>query len=199
MYFRTILQTTLRVVHSPVVEKLPVVDKTLPPDHFYLAKVPNSAWTVYFCGVFQFSWEKVQIVCYALTIYRQLWPSCLLSTIWRKSWESVGWQQQCPASLGPLFHVPHLRQFHFVPWTPPRCRRWRWPKGRQLSVRSGGQLWPRKSCSFRLRLLHTLHLKRIELYGLKPVLHASGNCDWIMQTWICICAYQEISIAENFW
>ena len=37
-----ILQTTLRVVHSPVVEKLPVVDKTLPPDHFYLAKVPSS-------------------------------------------------------------------------------------------------------------------------------------------------------------
>ena len=37
-----ILQTTLRVVHSPVVEKLPVVDKTLPPDHFYLAKAPSS-------------------------------------------------------------------------------------------------------------------------------------------------------------
>ena len=29
-------------MHSPVVEKLPVVDKTLPPDHFYLAKVPIS-------------------------------------------------------------------------------------------------------------------------------------------------------------
>ena len=36
------IQNTLRVVHSPVVEKLPVVDKTLPPNHFYLAKVPSS-------------------------------------------------------------------------------------------------------------------------------------------------------------
>ena len=43
--FRTLqkeVQKTLRVVHSPVVEKLPVVDKTLPPDHFYLAKAPSS-------------------------------------------------------------------------------------------------------------------------------------------------------------
>ena len=39
---KTKIQTTLRVVHSPVVEKLPVVDKTLPPDHFYLAKAPSS-------------------------------------------------------------------------------------------------------------------------------------------------------------
>ena len=29
-------------MHSSVVEKLPVVDKTLPPDNFYLAKVPSS-------------------------------------------------------------------------------------------------------------------------------------------------------------
>ena len=29
-------------MHSPVVEKLLVVDKTLPPDHFYLAKAPSS-------------------------------------------------------------------------------------------------------------------------------------------------------------
>ena len=36
------IQNTLTVVHSPVVEKLPVVDKTLPPNHFYLAKVPSS-------------------------------------------------------------------------------------------------------------------------------------------------------------
>ena len=95
---------------------------------------------------------------YAFTIFQQFWPSYLLSTIWQKSWDSVGWLQQRPVSLGPLFHVPHLRQFYFLPCTPPRCRRWRWQKGRQLSVRSGGQLWPRKSCSFRLRLLHRLHL-----------------------------------------
>ena len=29
-------------MHSSVVEKPPVVDKTLPPDHFYFAKVPSS-------------------------------------------------------------------------------------------------------------------------------------------------------------
>ena len=40
-----------------VVEKLPEVHKTLPPDHFYLAKVPNSGqfpvadkkiWDIYY-------------------------------------------------------------------------------------------------------------------------------------------------------
>ena len=36
------LQNTLRVVHSPVVEKLQVVDETLPPNHFYLVKAPSS-------------------------------------------------------------------------------------------------------------------------------------------------------------
>ena len=36
------IQTTLQVVHSPVVEKLPVADKYLPPYHSYLAKVHNS-------------------------------------------------------------------------------------------------------------------------------------------------------------
>ena len=36
------IQNTLRVVHSPVVEKLPVVDKTLPPYKFYLVKVLSS-------------------------------------------------------------------------------------------------------------------------------------------------------------
>ena len=30
-------------MHSPIVEKLPVVDKTLPPDHLQFAKVLNSA------------------------------------------------------------------------------------------------------------------------------------------------------------
>ena len=33
------IQNTLRVVHSPVVEKLPVVDKTLPSNHIYLVTV----------------------------------------------------------------------------------------------------------------------------------------------------------------
>ena len=41
-FHRIKIQNTLRVVHSPVVEKLPVVDKTLPPNNFYLAKVPSS-------------------------------------------------------------------------------------------------------------------------------------------------------------
>ena len=41
-FFLFLIQNTLRVVHSPIVEKLPVVDKTLPPDNFYLAKAPSS-------------------------------------------------------------------------------------------------------------------------------------------------------------
>ena len=36
------IQTTLWVVHSSVVEKLSVVDKTLPPNNFYLVKAPSS-------------------------------------------------------------------------------------------------------------------------------------------------------------
>ena len=36
------IQTTLWVVHSLVVEKLSVVDKTLPPNNFYLVKAPSS-------------------------------------------------------------------------------------------------------------------------------------------------------------
>ena len=38
----SLIQTTLWVVHSSVVEKLSVVDKTLPPDNFYLVKALSS-------------------------------------------------------------------------------------------------------------------------------------------------------------
>ena len=40
--FQKEIQTTLWVVHSSVVEKLSVVDKTLPPDNFYLVKALSS-------------------------------------------------------------------------------------------------------------------------------------------------------------
>ena len=39
---KKLVQTTLWVVHSSVVEKLSVVDKTLPPDNFYLVKALSS-------------------------------------------------------------------------------------------------------------------------------------------------------------
>ena len=54
------VQNTLRVVHSPVVEKLPVVDKTLPPNHFYLVKVPSSGQ---FPVVDKKSWDSVTFCC----------------------------------------------------------------------------------------------------------------------------------------
>ena len=63
---KDLLQTTLRVLNSPV------VDKNLPPDNFYLAKVPNSGqfpvadkkiWDIYyiFCS---FLWQFV-VHCHA--------------------------------------------------------------------------------------------------------------------------------------
>ena len=65
-------------MHSPVVEKLPVVDKTLPPNHFYLAKVPSSgqfpvvdkkSWDFYEILLFPFFKKNLLFTCmYTFTI-----------------------------------------------------------------------------------------------------------------------------------
>ena len=58
-------------MHSSVVEKLSVVDKTLPPDNFYLAKAPSSGqlsvvdkkiWDFYEILLFAFYYDNLLFI-----------------------------------------------------------------------------------------------------------------------------------------